>query len=102
MNYFLIGDEDAVLGFAMVGVPGRVAGTAAEAESAFNEAISSGETGIIIITEDAADLIRTRIDRYIFSEHFPLIVEIPGRMGRDQGRPALREMVNKAIGINLS
>ncbi|WP_319560778.1 V-type ATP synthase subunit F [Marispirochaeta sp.] len=102
MNYFLIGDEDAVLGFAMVGVPGRIAGTAAEAGQAFNDAVSSGDAGIIIITEDTADMIRDRIDRYIFSEHFPLIVEIPGRGGRDSKRPSLREMVNKAIGINLS
>ena len=33
MNYFMIGDEDAVLGFGMVGVQGRVARTPEERPS---------------------------------------------------------------------
>jgi len=41
------------------------------------------------------------VDSYLFSEQFPLIVEIPDRKGRLEGRPGLREMVNEAIGIKL-
>ena len=102
MNYFLIGDEDAVLGFGMVGVRGREVSNSAEAESAFRGAIEEGDAGIVIITEAAADMIRPLIDHYTFSEHFPLIVEIPGREGRLPGKPSLRETVNKAIGITLT
>ncbi len=102
MTYFLIGDEDAVLGFAMVGVSGRVVTNTEEAESAFRESIEGGEAGIIIITETAADFIRPLIDNYMFTSDFPLIVEIPGPGGRDPSRPSLRELVNRAIGINLS
>ena len=78
MTYFLIGDEDTVLGFAMVGVSGRVVANTEETESAFQDAISGGEAGIIIITEQAADFIRSRIENYMFTADFPLIVEIPG------------------------
>ena len=102
MTYFLIGDEDTVLGFAMVGVSGRVVANTEETESAFQDAISGGEAGIIIITEQAADFIRSRIENYMFTADFPLIVEIPGPGGRDPSRPSLRELVNRAIGINLS
>ena len=101
MKYHIIGDEDAVLGFGMVGVKGRVVGDAEEASSAFREAIAEKEIGIIIITERIADLIRPQVDRYIFSRDFPLILEIPDRKGKLSGKPGLRETVNQAIGIKL-
>lgn len=101
MKYFIIGDEDAVLGFGMVGVRGKAVGTTAQAESAFQGALEDKEVGVIVITERAADLIRTRVDRYLFSERFPLIVEIPDRQGRLPDKPGVRELVNAAIGIKL-
>ena len=101
MKYFVIGDEDSVLGFGMVGVKGRSVSGADQASAAFEEAISLPEIGIIIISEDAASLIRETVNRYIFTREFPLIVEIPGSRGRNPDRPGLRQMVNEAIGINL-
>lgn len=101
MNYFMIGDEDAVLGFGMVGVQGRSVRTPQEAEAAFKSALENREIGIVIITERIAELIRPLVDDYVFTEEFPLIVEIPDRTGRMEGRVELREMVNRAIGITL-
>lgn len=90
-----------MLGFGMVGVEGRVAATADEARDALQEALSSKEVGIVIITEPVAEMIRPQVDRYVFSQSFPLIVEVPDRQGPLEGRPSLRELVNQAIGINL-
>ncbi len=101
MRYFIIGDEDAVIGFGMVGVQGRSAGNAQEAQDAFSYVLKQKDVGIIIITERIAELIRTTVDKYLFTERFPLIVEIPDRTGRLKGRPDIREMVNAAIGIKL-
>ncbi|MFP4384145.1 MAG: V-type ATP synthase subunit F [Spirochaetia bacterium] len=101
MKYYVIGDEDTVLGFGMVGVQGTVPDGADETKAAFDRAIDDREIGIIIITESAADLIRERVDRFLFSEQFPLLVEIPGRKGRKERRPGLRQLVNEAIGIKL-
>jgi len=101
MQYFVIGDEDTVLGFGMVGVDGKTVSTKQEAEDAFNIAIKNGNIGIIIITERVAELIRHLVDRYIFTENFPLIVEVPDRNGPISGKPGIREMVNIAIGIKL-
>jgi V/A-type H+-transporting ATPase subunit F len=74
---------------------------AREAESAFKEALEEGDVGIIIITERTAELIRLQVDRYMFTEQFPLILEIPDRMGKVAGKPDIRSMVNQAIGIKL-
>ncbi len=101
MKYSIIGDEDAVLGFGMVGVSGKVAVNADEARRAFQAILEDKETSIIIITERVADMIRPIVDKYLFTESFPLIVEIPGRGGTKPGRPGIREMVNAAIGLKL-
>lgn len=101
MKYSVIGDEDTVLGFGMVGVSGKVAVDADEARRAFQAILEDKETSIIIITERVADTIRSTVDRYLFTENFPLIVEIPDRKGSKAGRPGIREMVNAAIGLKL-
>lgn len=101
MKYVVIGDEDTVLGFGMVGVKGHVVRSADEAEAAFKETLKDQETGIVIITERTAELIRPLVDHYLFTEQFPLIVEIPDRAGKIAGRLSLKEMVNVAIGINI-
>jgi V/A-type H+-transporting ATPase subunit F len=101
MKYFIIGDEDTVLGFGMVGVKGKIAANQKQAEEAFEEALKESEVGIVIITERIAELIRPQVDRYIFAEKFPLIVEITDRKGPIEGKPSLRKMVNDAIGIKL-
>ncbi|MFW5738514.1 MAG: V-type ATP synthase subunit F [Spirochaetota bacterium] len=123
MEYFVVGDEDTVLGFSLVGVAGRVVADAEEARAAFRNVIGGGRTGIIVITEPVADLIRDvirdgttgiivitepiadlireTVDAYLFTSDFPLILEIPDRHGRDPARPGLREVVNQAIGIRV-
>ncbi len=101
MRYFVLGDEDTVLGFGMVGVEGRTVDTEVQAAEALDAVLADSSIGILIITERAAELVRERIDRLLFSEQFPLVVEIPDREGRRPDRPSLRELVNQAIGIKI-
>ena len=101
MRYFVIGDEDTVLGFGLVGVEGTVVAAEDEARDIFSRVIQESEIGVVIITERVADQIREQVDRYVFTEDFPLILEIPDRRGRIEGRPSLREVANRAIGISV-
>lgn len=101
MTYYVIGDEDTVLGFGMVGVKGVIANNSDEVGHAFQTAITDPENGIVLITERLADLIRPLVDDYMFTDKFPLILELPDREGRLTSKPSLREMVNAAIGIRL-
>lgn len=100
MNYFVIGDEDTVLGFSLVGVFGMQATTAEQAKQAWDKALENPEHGIIIITTEVADMIRPIVNRYLFSESFPLVVEIPSANAK-AGAPDLRSLVNQAIGVSL-
>lgn len=100
MQYFVIGDEDTVLGFSLVGVFGMQATNAEEAKRSWDKALEDPQNGIIIITEDVADMIRPTVDRYLFSESFPLVVEIPPA-NSDGKQKDLRALVNQAIGVSL-
>jgi V/A-type H+-transporting ATPase subunit F len=100
MQYFVIGDQDTVLGFSLVGVSGMQATNPKEASEVWSRALEDKENGIIIITEDVADMIRGTVDRYLFSESFPLVVEIPAAKGDGKQRD-LRTLVNQAIGVSL-
>lgn len=102
MQYYVLGDEDTVLGFRLVGVEGRIVKNQTEAEYAFYQLINDERRiGILIITERIAELIRLQVDRFLFREKFPLIIEIPDRLGPLVDKPDLRTLVNQAIGIKL-
>jgi V/A-type H+-transporting ATPase subunit F len=101
MKYSIIGDEDAVLGFGIVGVSGKVATDPEQAQRAFQSMLEDRQTGIIIITERVADMIRPLVDRYTLKETFPLVVEIPDKDGSKPDRPGIKELVNTAIGVKL-
>ncbi len=99
MKYYVIGDEDTCLGFSLVGLSNQSVSTLQEAKDAWAKALEDRQNAIIIITESVANMIRETVDRYLFSEDFPLVVEIPdagGASSRD-----LRSLVNEAIGVSL-
>ncbi|MFA6864311.1 MAG: V-type ATP synthase subunit F [Sphaerochaetaceae bacterium] len=99
MQYYVIGDEDTVLGFSLVGVYGMQATNPAQAKAAWDKALEDKENGIIVITQPVADMISDVVDQYLFSEIFPLVVVIPGPGGNKS--KDLRTLVNKAIGVSI-
>jgi V/A-type H+-transporting ATPase subunit F len=89
------------LGFSLVGVQGLPAATAAQANQALETALSTPEIGIILVTEDAAHLIGSRMDQLMLRSTIPLVVEIPGPGAAQSSRPTLNEVVFRAIGIKI-
>jgi len=85
----------------MVGVEGVEIKSSSQAQEEFRKLLKDQSIGIILITERIAESIRQEIDQYQFNHQFPLIVEIPDRKGPMEGKAGIREMVNRAIGINL-
>lgn len=101
MRYFVIGDEDTVLGFRYAGVDGRVVDDAAEARAALRHARATANIGTVLITQDVADMIRREVDDLRFDEELPLIAEIPGPAGPAADRRTLTEMIREAVGIRV-
>ena len=101
MRLFVIGNPDAVWGFALAGVRGSSVVTADELARALDAATADEEVGIVLITEDVAELARQRIDDLVTRSHTPLVVEIPGPGGRSPDRPSLGEVIRQTIGVKV-
>ena len=101
MKSFVMGDEETVLGFRLVGVRGKVVEGREQALSALKEAVSEKETGIVLITEKIAAGIRDEVDARLYGIGFPLVLEIPDSSGPDPGRLDIEEVVRKAIGVSI-
>ena len=101
MKVLVIGHPEAVLGFSLAGVSGRVATTAAEVNQALDEVQASRDVGIVLVTQDVAQLISARMEHLKLRSTIPLVVEIPAQGGVPEGQESLGEIVLRAIGIKL-
>jgi V/A-type H+/Na+-transporting ATPase subunit F len=101
MKVLVIGHPEAVLGFSLAGVSGRVAATAAEVNQALDDVQASKDVGIVLVTQDVAQLIPARMEHLKLRSTIPLVVEIPAQGGVPEGQESLGEIVLRAIGIKL-
>jgi V/A-type H+-transporting ATPase subunit F len=101
MELRVIGHLEAVLGFSLVGIQGQVATTAAEANQAIDEALSAPDVGIVMVTEDVAELVGTRMDQLKLRSTVPIVIEVPGPEGPRPDRPSINELIRRAIGVKI-
>jgi len=59
------------------------------------------ECRILIITEEVADWLGNTLIQWQLADRYPLIVEVPGMMGKLPGRKTLVESIREAIGIHI-
>jgi V/A-type H+/Na+-transporting ATPase subunit F len=101
MRVLVIGDADAVLGFSLAGMAGKVAQTAQEVREALAEAEKDPEIGVILVTDEAASLVGEQIDRLRVARSGPIVVEIPGPTGSKRQRPSLGDLIARATGVRV-
>jgi len=101
MKVLVIGHPEAVLGFSLAGVSGRAATTAAEVNQALDDVQAAKDVGIVLVTQDVAELIPARVEHLKLRSTIPLVVEIPSPAGVPEGQASLGEIVLRAIGIKL-
>jgi len=101
MKLLVIGNQDAVWGFALAGVRGQIATTAEEFNQALDAALDNEEIGIVLVTEDVANLARQRVEMLMARSIRPLVVEIPGPGGPSPDRPHLSEVIRRTIGVKI-
>ena len=101
MKILVIGHPDAVLGFSLAGVGGKVATTADAVNQALDEAQAAKDVGIVLVTQEVAALIPARMEHLKLRSTIPLVVEIPSSAGTPEGQASLGDIVLRAIGIKL-
>jgi len=78
-----------------------VASTAEEVNLALDDAQSAKDVGIVLVTQDVAELIPARMDHLKLRSTIPLVVEIPSNSGVPEEQALLGDIVLRAIGIKL-
>lgn len=114
MQYFVIGEREIVLAFALVGVEGTVAVNRAEALEAFSRATGKNfldknvaapanaeRPKVLILTEEISMLLEEEVMEWQRGATYPLIVEIPGIGGHLAGRKTLTQSIREAVGIHI-
>ncbi|MCD6116656.1 V-type ATP synthase subunit F [bacterium] len=101
MRFYVIGDEETVIGFRLVGISGTVVNNRQDAEAAIRKAREDENLGIILITERIADLVKDIVEELLFTTAFPLILEIPDRNGPLKNRGSVRDIVKHAVGLSV-
>jgi V/A-type H+-transporting ATPase subunit F len=98
---FVIGNENAILGFSLVGVDGRVVRNSAELEAALDRCLADKTIALVLMTSDVIPFARDRVERLQVGSVSPLVVEIPGEHGRETTADSLKEFVQRAVGVHL-
>ena len=117
MDYFFIGDAELVTAFRFIGIEGAAVRDAAEASAVFRRVTEGwieeagaalpgqmpGAEGcrVLLLTEETADWLDDLLIKWQVGGRYPLIVEIPGIMGRLPGRKTLVDSIREAIGIHV-
>ena len=101
MKLLVVGSQDAVWGFALAGVHGQIVRTAEELNHALDAALADQEIGLVLVTEDVANLARQRVDTLMVRSTVPLVVEIPGPAGPRPDRPPLSDVLRRTIGVKI-
>lgn len=101
MEYFVIADEDTVLGFRYAGVHGKAVRTPDEARAALAEQLAAGRAAVILITDEIAKTISSDVNKLRFESRFPVVVQVPGPAGPLPDRPELMALIREAMGIRL-
>jgi V/A-type H+-transporting ATPase subunit F len=115
MDYFFIGDPELATAFRFIGIEGCPVLNAADTREAFLRLTRSqdaatmpfqadfgaGTCRVLILTEEAADWLGDDLTKWQMSGRYPLVVEIPGVMGRLPGRKTLVDAIQEAVGIRV-
>jgi vacuolar-type H+-ATPase subunit F/Vma7 len=99
--FYVIGEEEVVIGFRFVEVPGVAVGSAEEAREAFRTATRGGNVKVLVLTEQVSAMIPQEVMDWQLSGDYPLIVEIPGIDGHIENRTSLIDSIREAVGLHV-
>ena len=102
MMGLVIGDNNMVTGFRLIGIEGAEAFSVAEAKETLKEALNRNDLAIIVISEEFSgdQQIREIIDDIRRSRTVPLIVEVPGS-NEKISEVNLADLVSKSLGVRM-
>jgi len=102
MKFFLIGDQQTVLGFSLAGVEGVSVDSGQQALAVLRKLSRRQDVGICLITEKLAEEVRPYLDKMLLKKRGgALILEIPDRLGPQPDRRSVEDFALSALGIKV-
>ncbi len=98
MRILVIADPETCLAFSLAGIESVPVHNADEASRALEDAGRDSDVGLVLIAERLARTIRDKVDRAVYTNNQPLVVEIPDTAGPLPDRPSAREMMVSIMG----
>ena len=98
----VIGDNDMITGFRLVGVEGIEVSSTEKMQEALEKAFVRKDLAIILISEEfsAQPQIHEVIDKMRRESISPLIVEIPGSRGK-LSEIRISDLISKTLGVRV-
>jgi V/A-type H+/Na+-transporting ATPase subunit F len=99
---YVIGDNDMITGFRLVGVEGVEVTSVDEAERALKKALARNDLAIIIISEEFSTQpqLNETIDKARLEPRNPLIVKVPGSTGKPS-EVRMSDLISRTLGVRL-
>ena len=104
MDYYFIGDTELLTAFRFIGIDGTAVHNKTEAADIFRQVTQDkafADCKVLILTEETSTWLENLLVPWELSGQFPLIVEIPGIMGRMPNKKNLTTYIREAIGIHV-
>jgi V/A-type H+-transporting ATPase subunit F len=103
MDFFVLGNEDVILGFQFVGINGKIVTGHSSALEEFDNAVNGeyGELGVLLISEKVSMMIEDRVMEWQLSGNYPLLVEIPDIDGHIEGKKSILKSIREAVGLHV-
>ena len=100
MGIYVIGDEDTVLGFRLVGGKGVVVNSADQARDEFEKAVGNSDVQLLFVTHKWAQTMADRLNRIKMTRTRPVVMDIPDASGQVP-ESSVRDLVSRAIGVSM-
>lgn len=101
MKIAIVGNPDTILGFKAVGIEPHPISNKEEGSSVINSFRKSQEYGIVLITEDIAELLGEEL-AVLEEQTLPAVIRIPSSRGSTgEGLRALKRIVERAVGSDI-
>jgi len=99
LGIYVLGSEDTVIGFGLIGISGKVVRTASDAQRLLIEIAQKKMYKIIIINSKLSGEIEEFVENYRLNPENPVLVEIPDETGTTAIYESVKDLLKRSIGV---
>jgi len=101
MKAVFIGDKETAIAVSVIGVEPIIVNNEDEMLKFLLKLINRNDIGLILLSENYASKIESKINLYRLKKSLPIIVKIPSRRERKIAKTDYKSILKKAIGFSI-